>query len=55
MGGVDPMTRMLKEHKECWIDKLSYKKVKFQKLIIIIIIAIVIIIIIIIIVIIVII
>ena len=38
MGGVDPMTRMLKEHKECWIDKLSYKKVKFQKLIIIIII-----------------
>ena len=45
MGGVDPMTRMLKEHKECWIDKLSYKKVKFQKLIIIIIIAVVIIII----------
>ena len=45
MGWVDPMTRMLKEHEECWIDKLSYKKIKFQKIIIVIIIIVVVIII----------
>ena len=33
MGRVDPPTRMLKEYKESWIDKLRYKKVKIQALI----------------------
>ena len=33
IGGVDPTTRMLKEYKERWIDKLRYKKIKLQKLI----------------------
>ena len=32
MGGVDPMTRMLKKCKESWIDKIRYKKVEFQNL-----------------------
>ena len=31
MGGIDPTTRMLKEYKESWIDKLTYKKVKLQR------------------------
>ena len=31
MGGVDPTTRMLKEYKESWTDKLRYKKIKLQK------------------------
>ena len=33
MGGADPPTRMLKEYKESWIDKLRYKKVKLQRFI----------------------
>ena len=33
IGEVDPMTKMLKEYKESWIDKLRYKKIKLQKLI----------------------
>ena len=32
MCGVDPTTRMFKEYKESWIDKLRYKKIKLQKL-----------------------
>ena len=30
---VHPMTKMLKEYKDSWIDKLRYKKIKLQKLI----------------------
>ena len=33
MGGVDPTTRMLKEYKGNWNDKLSNKKVKLQRFI----------------------
>ena len=33
MSRVDPTTRMLKVYKESWIDKLRYKKVKFQRFI----------------------
>ena len=33
MVGVDPTTRILKEYKESWIDKLKYKKVKLQRFI----------------------
>ena len=33
MGGVDPTTRMLKEYKESWIEKVRYKKIKLQKLV----------------------
>ena len=33
MVGVDPTTRILKEYKESWIDKLRYKKVKLQRFI----------------------
>ena len=33
MVGVDPTTRILKEYKESWIDKLKTKKVKLQRFI----------------------
>ena len=33
MEGADPMTRMLKQYKKSWIDKLRYKIIKLQKLI----------------------
>ena len=33
MDGVDPTTRMVKEHKESWIDKLRCQKVKIQRFI----------------------
>ena len=33
MVGVDPTTRILKEYKESWIDKLRYKKGKLQRFI----------------------
>ena len=33
MGAVDPTTKMLKENKESWIDKLRCKKIKLWKLI----------------------
>ena len=32
MGGVDPATWMLKQYKKSWINKLSYKKIKLQKM-----------------------
>ena len=33
MDGVDPTTRMVREYKESWIDKLRCKKVKLQRFI----------------------
>ena len=33
MDGVDPTTRMVREYKESWIDKLRGKKVKLQRFI----------------------
>ena len=33
MRGVDPTTRILKEYKENWIDRLGYKKIRPQKFI----------------------
>ena len=32
MGGVDPWTRIFKEYRESWIDKLRQKKIKHQTL-----------------------
>ena len=32
MDGVDPTTRIVKQYKESWIDKLRYKKTKLHKL-----------------------
>ena len=31
MGWVDPSTRMLKEYRESWTEKLRYKKIKLPK------------------------